>query len=109
MGLFSGELLVCNCLLVCMASASFCLFPALEGFARFVTGWFFVFVFMGPFSGELLIEGGSPEDPQHLLIECGSHKDPQHLLVEMVRASLPMYIEMRKKVLRSLKHKEILI
>jgi hypothetical protein len=34
-----------------------------EGFARFVTGWFFVFVSMGLFSGELLIEVGSPEDP----------------------------------------------
>jgi hypothetical protein len=50
MGLFSGELLLCNWLLV-------------EGFARFVTGWFFVFVSMGLFSGELLIEVGSPEDP----------------------------------------------
>jgi hypothetical protein len=29
----------------------------------FVTGWFFVFVSMGLFSGELLIEVGSPEDP----------------------------------------------
>jgi hypothetical protein len=50
MGLFSGELLLCNWLLV-------------EGFARFVTGWFFVFVSMGLFNGELLIEVGSPEDP----------------------------------------------
>jgi hypothetical protein len=42
MGLFRGELLLCNWLLV-------------EGFARFVTGWFFVFVSMGLFNGELLI------------------------------------------------------
>jgi hypothetical protein len=42
---------------------TFCLFPALEGFGCFAIGCFFVFVSMALFSGELPIEGGSPEGP----------------------------------------------